>query len=217
MDSRNYSSFIDLVRGNINLEDEIFDVSESSALLVEDSPVNDEAATSKKKQARGVNFSVEEDKLLVAAWLNTSVDPVYGNEQHKTTFYGKVAKYFMDQKTDSTRSVASLTTRWGTINRETVKFVGSLAKIEAKNESGTTAHDKIEKAKELFKEIHGSVFQFEHCWLILKDYPKWASTMPRGDSRKEMPQTPDLIDQGVGVDGIMDFERPIGRKAEKAN
>ena len=41
--------------------------------------------------------------------------------------------------------------------------------------------------------------------------------MPRGDSRKEMPQTPDLIDQGVGVDGIMDFERPISRKAEKAN
>ena len=41
--------------------------------------------------------------------------------------------------------------------------------------------------------------------------------MPRGDSRKEMPQTPDLIDQGGGVDGIMDFERPIGRKAEKAN
>ena len=41
--------------------------------------------------------------------------------------------------------------------------------------------------------------------------------MPRGDSRKEMPQTPDLIDQGVGVDGIMDFERPIGRKAEQAN
>ena len=143
MDSRNYSSFIDLVRGNINLKDEIFDVTESSPLLVEDSPLNDEVATSKKKQVRGVNFNVEEDKLLVAAWLNTSVDPVYGNEQHKTTFYGKVAKYFMDYKTDSTRSVASLTTRWGTINRETVKFVGSLAKIEANNESGTTAHDKV--------------------------------------------------------------------------
>jgi len=109
MDSRNYSSFIDLVRGNINLEDEIFDVSESSPLLVEDSPVNDEVATSKKKQARGVNFSVEEDKLLVAAWLNTSVDPVHGNEQHKTTFYGKVAKYFKDHKTNYTCSISSLT------------------------------------------------------------------------------------------------------------
>ncbi|KAK7847881.1 hypothetical protein CFP56_006076 [Quercus suber] len=77
--------------------------------------------------------------------------------QQKSTFYGKIAKYFTEYKTDSTRSVASLTTRWGTINRETVKFVGSLAKIEAKNESGTTAHDKIEKAKELFKEIHGAI------------------------------------------------------------
>ena len=67
MDSRNYSSFTDLVRGNINLEDEIFNVSESSPLLVEDSPLNDEVATSKKKQARGVNFSTKEDKLLVAA------------------------------------------------------------------------------------------------------------------------------------------------------
>ena len=60
-------------------------------------------------------------------------------------------------------------------------------------------------------------FQFEHCWLILKDFPKWASTMPRGDSRKEMPQTPNLIDQDGGANGIMDFERPRGRKVEKAN
>ena len=109
MDSRNYSSLTALVRGNINLEDEIFDVFESSPLLVKDSPLNDEVATSKKKPARGVNFSAEEDKLLVVVWLNTSVNPVYGNEQHKTTFYGKVAKYFTDHKTDSTRSVASLT------------------------------------------------------------------------------------------------------------
>ena len=80
MDSRNYSSFTDLVWGNINLEDELFDVSESSLLLVKDSPLNDEVATSKKKPTCGVNFSTEEDKLLVATWLNTSVDPVYGNE-----------------------------------------------------------------------------------------------------------------------------------------
>ena len=143
MDSRNYSSFTDLVRGNINLEDEIFDVSENNPLLVEGSPLNDEIATTKKKPTCGVNFSTEENKLLVATWLNTSVDPVYGNEQHKTTFYDKVVKYFTNHKTDSTRSVASLTTRWGTINRETVKFCGSLAKIEVKNESGTADHDKV--------------------------------------------------------------------------
>ncbi|KAL0015482.1 hypothetical protein SO802_002551 [Lithocarpus litseifolius] len=193
MDSRHYSSFTDVLRGNISLEDELFGVSKNSPLLVKDSPLNDEVATTKKKSTRGTNFSAEEDKLLVAAWLNTSIDPVYGNEQHKTTFYGKVAKYFKDHKTDST------------------------PKIEAKNESGTMADDKIEKARELFKEIHSYVFQYEHCWLMLKDLPKWATTMPREDSRKEMPQTPDSIDQGGGVDGTMVFERPIGRKAKKAN
>ena len=112
-------------------------------MLVHDSPLNDEVATSKKKTPRGINFSLEKDKLLVAAWLNTSVDPVYGNEQHKTTFYGKVAKYFKDHKIDSTRSISPLTSRWGVINREIVKFCGSLGKIEAKNESGTTVEVKV--------------------------------------------------------------------------
>ena len=143
MDSRHYSSFTDVLRGNINLEDELFGVSKSSPLLVKDSPLNDEVATSKKKSTRGINFNAEEDKQLVAAWLNTSVDLVYGNEQHKTIFYGKVAKYFKDHKTDSTRSISSLTSRWEMINREIVKFCGSLAKIEAKNESGTTTDDKV--------------------------------------------------------------------------
>ena len=143
MDSRHYSSFTDVLQGNINLEDELFGTSESSPLLVEDSPLNDEVSTSKKKSTYGINFNAEEDNLLVVAWLNTSVDPVYGNEQYKTTFYGKVAKYFKDHKTDSTRSILSLTSRWGMISRETVKFCGSLAKIEAKNESGTTAFDKV--------------------------------------------------------------------------
>ena len=80
-------------------------------MLVQDSPLNDEVATSTKKTTRGINFSPKEDKLLVAALLNTSVDSVYGNEQHRTTFYGKVTKYFKDHKTDSTRSISSLTSR----------------------------------------------------------------------------------------------------------
>ncbi|KAK7831749.1 hypothetical protein CFP56_027039 [Quercus suber] len=80
---------------------------------------------------------------------------MYSNEQHRTTFYGKVAKYLKDHKADSTHSQTSLTSRWRMINRETVKFCGSLAKIEAKNASGTIAEMKIEKARELFKEIYG--------------------------------------------------------------
>nr|POE60238.1 hypothetical protein CFP56_76716 [Quercus suber] len=147
MDSRHYSFYIDVLRGNINLEDQHFSVSENSPMLVQDSPLNDEVATSTKKTTYSINFSPEEDKLLVAAWLNTNVDPVYGNEQYRTTFYGKVTKYFKDHKTDSTCSISSLTSRWGVIN-------GSLAKIEAKNESGTIAKMKfISTGRSFFREL----------------------------------------------------------------
>ena len=39
------------------------------------------------KEKRGVNFSVNEDKLLVSAWLNTSLDLVHGNEMKQETFH----------------------------------------------------------------------------------------------------------------------------------
>ena len=41
-------------------------------------PVENASST---KGKRGSNFSIEEDKLLVAAWLNTSVDAINSNEQ----------------------------------------------------------------------------------------------------------------------------------------
>ncbi|XP_065625029.1 glutathione S-transferase T3 isoform X2 [Quercus suber] len=192
-------------------------------MSVQDSPSEAEIVTPKTtKWGRGGNFSVEEDKLLVSAWLNISVDFEHGNEQSKGTFYTKIAKYFRDHKTDSTRSVVSLKSRWGVINRETYKFCEVFAKVEAKNQSGTSMIEQMKiDAKNLFKETYKYNFQFEHCWLLLKNLPKWALNKPKENSRKELPQTSDSIDQAkekdVLLDDTMDFERPIVRKYEKAN
>ncbi|KAH7860469.1 hypothetical protein Vadar_013794 [Vaccinium darrowii] len=41
------------------------------------------AMGSSKKPPRGANFTMEEDKMLVSAWLNISMDPVQGNNQKK--------------------------------------------------------------------------------------------------------------------------------------
>ena len=38
------------------------------------------------KAKRDSNFSVEEDQLLVLAWLNTSVNAIHSNEQKQNTF-----------------------------------------------------------------------------------------------------------------------------------
>lgn len=39
---------------------------------------------------RGGNFNIEKDILLVEAWINTSIDPVHGNEQSKKTYWLRI-------------------------------------------------------------------------------------------------------------------------------
>ena len=81
-----------------------------------DSPPQVENAFSKKAK-RGTNFSVEEDQLLVSAWLNTNVDVIHSNEQIHNTFRQKVWEYFMEHNTSGTTHTAiSLISRWAMIN-----------------------------------------------------------------------------------------------------
>ena len=93
---------------------------------------------------RGGNFSVDEDNLLVSEWLNTSVDAMLGTDQRVEKFWEKIWQYFCENNTyGTTRSASSLQSRWGNINRETSRFAGFMAKVEARDKSGTTNEDKV--------------------------------------------------------------------------
>ncbi|KAL4625125.1 hypothetical protein ACB092_05G001600 [Castanea dentata] len=168
---------------------------------IQDSLPEVEIVTSKTTK-RGGNFSINEDNLLVSAWLNISMDAVHGTDQKQETFWQKVWQYFCENDIyGTTRSTSSLSSQWGTINRETSKFAGLMAKVEAQNQSGATNQMKLDEAKALYKASSAqknAVFLFEHCWVVLKNRPN-------------------SIDQvGSNDDDTMVLERPIGRKAEKA-
>nr|POF15803.1 glutathione s-transferase t3 [Quercus suber] len=176
---------------------------------------------SSAKGKRGSNFSVEEDKLLVAAWLNTSIDAVSSNEQTSNTFRKKVWEYFQKYNTSGiTRTIVSLLSRWGTTSERVNKFAGCMAQVNALHQSGTTKEDKIKDAKALFIEKHEKPFLLDHCWLMLKDQPKFTDPS-NAKSRSSVPLTPESIsigegDCGSGLGDSSNFERPIGKKAEKA-
>ncbi|KAL4598169.1 hypothetical protein ACB092_11G040400 [Castanea dentata] len=178
-------------------------------MSVFDSPPKVENASSTKGKW-GTNFSVEEDQLLVSAWLNTSVDLVNINEQIQNTFHQKVWEYFTQyNKSGTTRTVISLLSRWGMISEMTNKFAGCMAKVNAHHQSGIIKQDQITNAKALFLEIHKKPFLLEHCWFMLK-------------LRASVPPTPESTsigegDCGSGLGDDSNFERPIVRKAEKAN
>ena len=76
----------------------------------------------------------------------------------------------------------------------------------------------------MYKKFKGSHFQFEHCWLLLRNESKWLQFKPalkhkRSNSLPQTTQTPDsnqAFGDNVSHDSFVDLERPIGRKAEKA-
>ena len=74
--------------------------------------------------------------------------------------------------------------------------------------------------KVLYLEKQKKPFLLDHCWLMLKDQSKFAD--PNNTRwRSSVPPTPESIsigerDCGSGFGDTSNFERPMGRKVEKA-
>ncbi|XP_062083610.1 glutathione S-transferase T3-like [Humulus lupulus] len=188
-------------------------------------PSNPEEGSSRKTKSRKGNFSTEEDNLLVLAWLNTSMDPINGVDQSKYSFWSRVHEYYEKNKKSisSERSSCSIRNRWSTIQLATNKFCGALAQIERRSPSGANEQDKIEKAKEFYRSIHPTSFNFLHCWTILRHHPKWKESVAEGSSMKAKRRSiirdghaPEFIDEDTAAPSLdVNLERPIGKKVAK--
>ncbi|PAN42629.1 hypothetical protein PAHAL_8G153300 [Panicum hallii] len=119
-------------------------------------PENEINLTSKAPQKqKGKNFSVDEDRLLVSAWLNVSTDPTQGTNQTKDTFWRRIHRYYDSNRGPlPDRNQNSLLHCWSSINDA----------INNRNQSGMTIHDRVEEAEKLFKSLdtHNKSFQFRH-------------------------------------------------------
>jgi hypothetical protein len=107
------------------------------------SPMSSMTSKSKMK-GRSKDFSEDEDNLLVSTWLNIGQDPVDGNQQKNTTFWGRVETYFHEHMTfESDRNWSLLKHIWGTIKKEVSLFCGFHESVERRNESDKTSNDKV--------------------------------------------------------------------------
>ena len=113
-------------------------VVEEAVVEVEASPV----LKGNKKRTR--NFSVQEDNLLVAAWLEISMDAVQGIDQPRATYWERIHDYYhLHKEFDSDRNCNSLTHRWGIILEMVNKFCGWYGQVQRRAQSGTTEQDKV--------------------------------------------------------------------------
>ena len=140
-----------IMNGDIEIDSQLLETSQNTSMSVSDSPPPpppppppqvENASSTKGK--RGSNFSVEEDKLLVSTWLNTSVDTINSNEQTQNPSRQKVWEYFMQYNTSGiTRTIISLLSRLGAISEKTNKFAVCMFQVNAHHQSGITEKDKV--------------------------------------------------------------------------
>ncbi|XP_013633158.1 PREDICTED: glutathione S-transferase T3-like [Brassica oleracea var. oleracea] len=103
-------------------------------------------------------WTPRDDIVLISAWLNTSKDPVVGNEQRSGDFWKRVGAYFAASPKAAKRGKTS----------------------------GQNDNDVLKKAHEIFYTNHKK-FRLEHAFMELRHDQKWcdlSSSKTEGSSRK---------------------------------
>ena len=104
-----------------------------------------EATTGVKgNKKRSKNFSVKEDNLLVAAWLEISMDAVQGIDQPRATYWERIHEhYHLHKDFETDRNSGSLAHRWGIILEAVNKFCSWYGHVQRRQESGLTEQDRV--------------------------------------------------------------------------
>ncbi|OEL12641.1 hypothetical protein BAE44_0026341 [Dichanthelium oligosanthes] len=122
----------------------------------------------KKKDSRGLNFTIAEDETLVRAWQTIFLDPISGDEQPGATYLQRIWDHFRHNNNSGIfRSQVSLTHRWQTIQVCCTKWADSLAQVYCVNPSGASARDKVMIFSEIalfwLFTIHLFILEFFSC------------------------------------------------------
>ncbi|XP_033129321.1 glutathione S-transferase T3-like [Brassica rapa] len=135
-------------------------------------------------------WSTKEDLVLMSGWLNTGKDAI---------LTGSVAREWSQCKQ-----------RWGRVNEQVCKFVGSYEAALKEQSSGENENDVMKAAHDIFFNDYHAKFAMEHCWRELRYDQKWKSYSKSRDAGKEKRKENEEVMPEEEV-------RPAGVKAAKAS
>ena len=164
-------------------------------------------------------WTPSDDILLISSWLNTSKDPIVGNEQRSYTFWMRIAAYYAaSQKVVvcEEREAGHCKQRWHRINDLVCKFCGSYEAAKREKSSSCNENDVLKKAHEIFYNNYNKKFTIEHAWKELRNDQKWSdqsSAKNEGNSSKRKGDDGGETSNSQGAEP----KRPAGVKASKAS
>ena len=180
-----------------------------------------------KVGCKGKNFLRVEKEQLCRSVMLVSQDRVVGNQQKAGVFWERITEHYNKNRPDGVRPLRSLETKWALIKHNVSKFVGIYNQIQLLHKSGSSAADTMRDAKELYrqKSPKNTDFLFEHCWLLLKDCPRWADGWTQPSTPRKRPahecegSNTQELDAGISAGAARSQstynERPGGVKAAK--
>uniref|UniRef100_A0A0D3A7I9 Myb-like domain-containing protein n=1 Tax=Brassica oleracea var. oleracea TaxID=109376 RepID=A0A0D3A7I9_BRAOL len=127
----------------------------------------EEHVVSDRKERR--KWSPTEDLVLISAWLNTSKDPVVGNEHKAISFWIRIAAYVA-----SSPKLSALQKR-------------EPSHCKQAKSSGMNEDDVLKMAHEIFFNDYKHKFTLEHAWLELRHDKKWCGASSTKDKWKNCP------------------------------
>ncbi|XP_051218048.1 glutathione S-transferase T3-like [Lolium perenne] len=206
-------------------------ISEQEKMSTPDVSVVSASAFAKSKQkkaktpsTKGKTWSSDEDKVLIAAWGNTSLDAVTGTHQNSSCYWNRILDYYNLHKDPSwpERNYNAVNCRFTVISAATSKFCGCLQQILNLNESGRTLNQKQTDAELLYMSLdpEKKPFKLMHCYVEFEKYPKWATcTVPQKKQKKTSDASPGSTsndeDFVVCTDALENEKRPRGTKYAK--
>ena len=181
--------------------------------------------------SKGQNYVREEERQLTRSVLAISQDPIVGNQQRATSFWERIGEHYEEHRPIGMgfRGSRSLESKWGLIKHDLGKFIGVFQQVQSLHPSGRSAADLLQMSRDLWrtKSAKNTDFMFEHCWLLVKDFPRWAdgwsagkSITPQKRSSGSLSQEPtesgSIIEESTGEEVRPFFRsRPTGSKAAK--
>ena len=182
----------------------------------------EESSPAQPKERR--SWSPTEDVVLISSWLNTSKDPVVGNEQRSVAFWKRIATYFNASPKlvgCEKRESSQCKQRWHKINDIVCKFCGAFEAATRERSSGQNENDVLKLAHKIFFSNHKKKFTLEHAWKELCNDQKWSELSTAKNDGSSKKRKVDDASQSESSQAIeTDDERtnrPRGVKASKAN
>uniref|UniRef100_A0A0D3E428 Myb-like domain-containing protein n=1 Tax=Brassica oleracea var. oleracea TaxID=109376 RepID=A0A0D3E428_BRAOL len=137
-------------------------------------PKKVDEATTERKERR--SWMLTDDIVLISVWLNTSKDPIVGNEQRSIAFWKRIAAYFSaSPKVAGSEKIegSQCKQRWYKLNDLVCKFCGAYEAATRERTSGMNENDVVKLAHEIFFSNYKKRFTLEHAWHELRNDQKW--------------------------------------------